>query len=278
MTAAGQLTRRTVELDDDVRIHLIEAGSGPPLLLVPGWTCTAEFFSPAIPVLAERHHVVAYDPRGQGRSSKPLSGNNFATRGRDLLRLMDKLKFKKAVLAGWSFGAYDVLAAIEDDGTDRLDALILIDEPPKCMIEDEGQWGEVPLSPDLRTEIVRPIIADREAFWAEYASFMLGETDPAPETVDFIVREGMMTPDTIANAIFLDGIFSDYSEVAAAASNEVPTMVMARPESLATAVRRVREYMPAAQTAEIQTHMAFWTHPEEFARTMLAFVDDAGRS
>src|SRR5579862_9328930 len=65
-----------VTLPDGVRIHYLEGGvrSGPTLVFVPGWMMTAEIWEPQLARFSQTHHVVAIDPRGQGRSSKPPDG------------------------------------------------------------------------------------------------------------------------------------------------------------------------------------------------------------
>lgn len=36
-----QFARRTVEIEDGVTLHFIEAGSGKPLLIIPSWSLSA---------------------------------------------------------------------------------------------------------------------------------------------------------------------------------------------------------------------------------------------
>jgi len=40
------------------------------------------------------YRSLAYDPRGQGKSSKPVEGHIYSQHGRDWANLIDKLKFK----------------------------------------------------------------------------------------------------------------------------------------------------------------------------------------
>ena len=53
-------------------VHALTAGSGTPVVLLPGWPETAEAYSEVLPALAERHHVLAIDPPGLGSISKQL--------------------------------------------------------------------------------------------------------------------------------------------------------------------------------------------------------------
>ena len=56
----------------DGGIHAFVAGSGTPVILLPGWPETAEAYSEVFPRLADRHQVFALDPPGLGRSEPPL--------------------------------------------------------------------------------------------------------------------------------------------------------------------------------------------------------------
>ena len=49
----------------DTQLHVIKAGSGPPVLCLAGALGTAQTdFGPQIEALSERFTVIAFDPRG----------------------------------------------------------------------------------------------------------------------------------------------------------------------------------------------------------------------
>ena len=82
---------RFVEVGGE-RIHLIERGSGPPLLLVHGFPSNAAAWSAIMPRLEAERSMVALDMVGFGQSTRqprrPLSGDAYADR---LVGLMDAL-------------------------------------------------------------------------------------------------------------------------------------------------------------------------------------------
>ena len=69
-----------VTTNDGVKLHYVEAGSGPDLLLVNGWTLTAELWRHEIGEFSRTHHVVAYDHRGHG-SHQSILENPSAVNG-----------------------------------------------------------------------------------------------------------------------------------------------------------------------------------------------------
>jgi pimeloyl-ACP methyl ester carboxylesterase len=58
-----------------VRLHYVEGGSGPPVLLLPGWPQSWHAWRLVMPMLAASGRwVIALDPRGMGDSARPASG------------------------------------------------------------------------------------------------------------------------------------------------------------------------------------------------------------
>ena len=58
---------------DGVRLHYIERGEGPPVVLLHGNVVTAEDFdtSGVLDLIAKRHRVIAFDRPGFGYSDRP---------------------------------------------------------------------------------------------------------------------------------------------------------------------------------------------------------------
>ncbi len=112
---------------DSVRIHYIEAGSGRPIVLIPGWTMPAWIWQPQIDELSKHYRVIAVDPRSQGESDKPTFGHLPETRARDYKELVDHLQLKRPVLVAWSMGCGELMKYVEQFGTDNVAGLVLVD-------------------------------------------------------------------------------------------------------------------------------------------------------
>ena len=65
------MRREQVEVDG-LTLSYLEAGSGPPVLLVHGWPTSSFLWRNVIPHLATHRRVLAIDLPGFGASSKPL--------------------------------------------------------------------------------------------------------------------------------------------------------------------------------------------------------------
>jgi non-heme chloroperoxidase len=112
---------------DGIKIHYLEAGSGRPIVFIPGWTMPAWIWQKQIDEFSKKYHVVAVDPRSQGESDKPPYGHLPETRARDYRELVDHLGLKQPVLVGWSMGCGELMKYIEQFGADNVGGLVLVD-------------------------------------------------------------------------------------------------------------------------------------------------------
>jgi len=112
---------------DHVRLHYLEAGTGLTLVFIPGWLISAEVWMPQLQDLSADYHVVALDPRSQGLSDMTPQGDEPMRQAKDIQELMDHLQLSSAVLIGWSHGAFHVLSYVNEFGTSRLYAFVLVD-------------------------------------------------------------------------------------------------------------------------------------------------------
>lgn len=97
---------------DGLRMHYMEAGSGPAVILIHGAsTSLLDFHASIFEPLSRRHRVIAVDRPGHGYSERP-SGHwpNPATQARLIRGLLRKLEVENALLVGHSWSGSVVLA------------------------------------------------------------------------------------------------------------------------------------------------------------------------
>lgn len=90
-----------------IELHVVEAGSGPAVVLCHGFPELAYSWRHQIPVLAEAgYRVLAPDMRGYGRSSRPaeIDAYDMDTIAADLAGLLDAVGEEQAVFVGHDFG------------------------------------------------------------------------------------------------------------------------------------------------------------------------------
>ncbi len=91
-----------------IRIHAVEAGSGPLVLFVHGFPESWYSWRHQLPVLAEAgYHAVAIDVRGYGRSSAPVAVDAYRMTQHvaDNLGVVEALGHSEAVVVGHDWGA-----------------------------------------------------------------------------------------------------------------------------------------------------------------------------
>lgn len=98
---------------DGVRLHYLEKGEGPPVVLLHGNIVSSEdfAFSGVLDRVAGRHRVVAFDRPGFGHSSRPRGPIWSPARQADLIRqAFERLGLERPVVLGHSWGAMVAMA------------------------------------------------------------------------------------------------------------------------------------------------------------------------
>ncbi|MFJ5992429.1 alpha/beta fold hydrolase [Lentzea sp. NPDC092896] len=107
-----------------VRTRILQAGSGPELVLLHGTGGHLEAYARDVAGLAEDFHVTAYDMIGHGWSDLPDLPYTIDVLSEHLVGLLDALGVEKAHLSGESLGGW-VVAWVAAHFPDRVDRLVL---------------------------------------------------------------------------------------------------------------------------------------------------------
>lgn len=136
---SGPLSGWTIT-GDGVRLHHLEAGSGPAVVLLPGWSLTAQTFSAQLAELSLSRRVVAIDHRGHGRSSTPPAGYHLHRLAADLAAVLSTHNLDDVRLVGHSMGAAVIWSYLELFGTHRLRSVVFVDQMP-CALRNPA-WND----------------------------------------------------------------------------------------------------------------------------------------
>jgi non-heme chloroperoxidase len=132
-TITGRMQVHTVTGGGGVRLHVREWGNadGPPILFIHGWSqnhlCWDKQYESA---LRDEFRLVAFDLRGHGMSEAPPGPEPYTDdRGwaDDLAAVIDRLGLERAVLVGWSYGAFVICDYIRAYGQDRVAAVNFVE-------------------------------------------------------------------------------------------------------------------------------------------------------
>jgi 2-succinyl-6-hydroxy-2,4-cyclohexadiene-1-carboxylate synthase len=143
MSVRADVEHRDVDVGDGLRLHVAIAGEGggPPLVLLHGFTGSAEAWAPVWPQLGARCTTIAVDLPGHGRSSAPDDARRYALPrfADDLEHVLETLGLERVAVLGYSMGGRAALHfALRHPGS--VAALLLESTSPG--IADDGERRE----------------------------------------------------------------------------------------------------------------------------------------
>lgn len=249
---------------DGVRIHYFEAGSGRPIVFIPGWTMPAWIWQKQIDEFSKKYHVIAVDPRSQGESDQPTSGHLPETRSRDYKELVDHLGLKQPILVGWSMACGELVKYAEQFGTDGIGGLVLVDG----FLSDK-------LSPEMFAAIsgwMNQLQQDRQKQAAGFVRSMFKKPQP-DDYVQRVVDASVQVPaDTAVVLIYNMIAVKDFSPGLARMNR--PVLFAYQPESQPTA-----DFLKSKLGDKLRLerfdgdgHALFVDDPEKFNRVLAAFI------
>lgn len=268
------LNGKYIEVDSGVELFVQEAGSGDPIVFIPGFTFTTEVFSKQIEYFSKTNRVIVVDPRSHGRSTMAIHGNDYVSHGSDLNSVLQQLDVKNATLLGWSFGCLTVWESIKQNGFNNIKALILVDMPPKSLSTKDNDWVEGPLDDisAIYNTYLRNSSGQRD-FISSYITQVMVQRELEEEELTWLVEQSLKTPYYIAGNLFASGMFSDYREEVRRASQTVPTLAVVAEHWADTAVRYTERFIPETKIEVLGGHMMFWEHSEKFNKIVDDFIN-----
>jgi non-heme chloroperoxidase len=252
---------------DGVRLHYLEAGSAEAqtLVFVPGWTMPAWIWDRQIAAFSPSHHVIAFDPRGQGQSEAPAAGYDPARRGRDLGELIEQVDKRPVVIVAWSLGVLDTLAYVGQSGDSHVAALVLVDNsvgeepaPQSSTARPSASKGYVPAPP--HAEEMRRFVPSMFA------------TPQDPAYLDRLTEASLRTPEFAAKQLRAYPMPRSYWRDALY-STDKPVLYVVRPRWKAQADNVVRNRKSAEMAVfDHAGHALFVDQPERFDALLTDFL------
>nr|WP_299381978.1 alpha/beta hydrolase [Allomuricauda sp.] len=256
--------------NSEVQLFVEDFGKGQPIIFIPGWTMSTQFFQNQREHYAKNYRYISYDPRSQGKSTKTESGNTYAVHAKDLKHLMEALKLEKPILVGWSSGCAAVFEFVAQYGTQNLRQVVLIDEPPKWIGDSSNEW--VYGSFDGYRGSLKELLHDPKAYSKAVVDWML-ESEITEEQEAWMIGEIMQTPKYAALSLYIDGLISDYNQTVKLIDGQIPALYMVRDSWYDNTSKWLKNNAPQAKCVAISSHAMFWEKPEEFNKLLDDFLD-----
>jgi non-heme chloroperoxidase len=273
----ARITEGFATTGSGIRIHYLQAGqatSTRTLVLIPGWRLPASLWTGQLETFSPTTRVIAIDPRSQGASTHAPDGNTPETRARDLHDILAKLGVSRSVLVGWSQGAQDVAAYLQQFGTGSVSGVVLVDSPVST-----GP-GEVDLHPEFAKAILSGIAtyADHPK---EYSDGMVQSLfkRPHPELdLHQLVQATLQTPTQTGIAMLVADIFGA-DRRPALEKLDVPTLVIASSDSpLLNNQKEMAATIPGSKFVAIEGtgHAVFVDDSAAFNGALRTFMEPLG--
>ena len=272
---------------DGVRLHYIEQGKGPAVVLLHGNGLMLQDYvtSGVLPAVAEGHRVIAFDRPGFGYSDRPRSTVwTPDAQARLITRALSKLGIEHAVVVGHSWGTLVALSMALNE-PDVVSGLVLLSGYYYGSLRPDVVAGSLPAVPilgDLLAHTFAPLTGLVTGPLAVKASFAPAPVSPKlsafpkalalrPSQIRATAADtAMMVPSAIA-------LSERYAELT------VPVIILAGEGDLIVHpdkhAKRVVADIPGSELRIVagQGHMFHYAVPEEVA-SAVAKITSLGRS
>jgi pimeloyl-ACP methyl ester carboxylesterase len=115
---SGTSRAEYIEVEPNVRLHITDAGTGRPIVLIHGWPLSNEMYEYQYnDLINNKFRVIGITLRGFGKSDKPYGAYNYDVHALDIKNVLCRLEIEDAVLGGFSMGgAIAIRFASSDNG------------------------------------------------------------------------------------------------------------------------------------------------------------------
>ena len=278
---AADIKTGTFKTNDGYTLNYLEAGNGPTIVLIPGWSQTAAEFKDQFD-LADRFHVIAIDMRGNGGSSKGSYGYRIQRMSKDVHDFLVEKKLEDVTLVGHSMGSSIIWGYWDLFRNDRVRKIVLDDQIATCTAypswsaEQRAQIG-ASRTPDLLYAAATDLQgANGEELTKKMLSGMFSKSFPKDE-FDWVVAENMKLPREQAARLLINHCTNDWRDILPTIN--VPTLIIGGDASFNK--RATHEWLtsqiPGARLVwfgadEGGSHFSFMENPKKFNAVIADFV------
>lgn len=272
------------QTSDGVRLSYWEAGSGQPLIFVPGWSANGAEYVNVMYLLSRKYHVYVIDPRNQGLSQNVEYGTRIARFGADLKEFIDHLGVEKVSLCGWSMGASVVWSYIDLFGTKNIRKAAFIDEP--ISIYTHADWSEqqrldaggMTTSPERMIAAFGGAPTNDQVVDMNAMRRYMENGSPAFQNSEAFAREFIKSDPKFMSLVLFDHAVNDWRDVVSHKIN-VPTAIFTGENSNNVPSQRwMQSVIPGSElyvypAAEQGDHFLAFKNPKKFTDDLSRFLE-----
>ncbi|WP_421693608.1 alpha/beta fold hydrolase [Aestuariivirga sp.] len=275
--------RKLIALPVGTVLNAIDVGSGPALLMIPGWSQSAAEYGRNIEELAQGRRVIALDMRSHGESPLADTGHRIQRLAMDLHEAIGVLGLDRVDLLGHSMGSSVIWSYLDLFGEDRLRRLVIVDQAP--MVAALPGWDADArkafgcLLPDVQSvasfcDVVRTTATVEGTKEILRGMFTAGLPE---EDLDWIASENLKMPRAAAADLLFDHCLNDWRDVIA--NTRLPALVIGGRRSIFSAESQewIASVNPNARASIFEeheggSHFMFFENPRRFNAEVSAFL------
>jgi pimeloyl-ACP methyl ester carboxylesterase len=274
---AFDASKKLIALPNGQSLAYIDRGerSGPPVVLIHGYTDNARDWVPMLPYLSKRDRLILVDIRGHGQSGKPECCYTRIDFAYDIKLLLDALGVQKADIVGHSLGSI-IAQTFAEYWPERTAHVVLISSTGGSPPDRPKKPPQFDFAAEIR-KLKEPIEAD--------SPFMIAWWDsPTPVDPDFILRQrkdaaGIPLRVWLAvldQALPANNVYGDLQSTLPRL--KAPTLLIwgSKDPIMEEDMRQsLRNALPAAQVKIFDGlgHNPFWEDPRGVAEAVNAFLN-----
>ena len=280
---SNTFTSRYLDVDE-VRLHAVVGGDGPPVLLIHGWPENWYYWRFVMPALARDFKVVAIDQRGMGLSDKPQGSYDAGSQARDMVAAMEALGHKRFAVVGVDTGMV-IAYALAADHPDRVERLAVGEAPligiapsPPLFIPSPANDRFWHLMFNQLPELNEQLVKGREDIFFRYELTISAARKPSEDAIKHYIRGFASSPQA------LSGSFGFYRAISKSIEQNqerktcrltMPVLAMggerSSMEGVATSMKLVADNVQTAVIAG-SGHFIAEEAPEEVLAALTAFL------
>jgi pimeloyl-ACP methyl ester carboxylesterase len=275
----GQVTQKTVTIDNERIAYFETAGKGPDIVLIHGNSQSSNAFASQLKsALGSTFHIVAIDLPGHGLSSRsPNPATTYQLPGAAtlLVKVLKELHMERAVIVGWSLGGNILFEAA--DQLPHVAGMMVIGAPPVANPFDPNAFLPSPVAGllfqrDLTEDQIQAIVP----------SFFKPNTQNIPEVFFQDVRVQDPLVRFYLGVTLATGNYKDQLQVVHNLS--VPLAVVEGEQEQLTSIAYLRGLaIPTSWHNRVWVvpnagHIAQWENPDYFNVLLAAFVIESNSS